>query len=136
VLTSDRFRDDNYQVDAQLVRVRQYTCHWSKGSSRTYSQMLSPVSPGSDGAAIHRNKGYRWIGALLYLAHTDEKKHSRNIPTILSTNGGVLVGHAPAEIYPDNYHREMRSEGPRTLPGSDISLELNVPRAMLKEFFD
>jgi FAD/FMN-containing dehydrogenase len=39
-------------------------------------------------------------------------------------------------IYPDNYHREIDQKVHAPYPGSEVIAEINVPRAMLKEFFD
>src|SRR5437899_11022308 len=65
------------------------------------------------------------------------RRHSRNIPTNLSTNGQVYWSDThQLSIYPDNYHREIDQKVHAPYPGSEIITELNVPRAMLKEFFD
>ncbi len=75
---------------------------------------------------------------LLYLAHTDEKKaFEKYSDYYLSTNGQVYWSDThQLSIYPDNYHREIDQKVHAPYPGSEIITELNVPRAMLKEFFD
>ena len=75
---------------------------------------------------------------LLYLAHTDEKKaFERYAEYYISTNGQVYWSDThQLSIYPDNYHREIDEKLHAFYPATEIIAEIDVPRPMLKEFFD
>jgi FAD/FMN-containing dehydrogenase len=75
---------------------------------------------------------------LLYLAHTNEKKaFERYAEYYLSTNGQVYWSDVhQLSIYPDNYHHEIDEKLHAPFPATEIITEINVPRPMLKGFFD
>src|ERR1700676_2648759 len=75
---------------------------------------------------------------LLYLAHIDKKKaFERYAEYYLSTNGQVYWSDThQLSIYPDNYHREIDRKLHVPFPATEIIGEIDVPRPMLKEFFD
>jgi FAD/FMN-containing dehydrogenase len=75
---------------------------------------------------------------LLYLAHTDGKKaFERYADYYLSTNGQVYWSDThQLSIYPDNYHREIDEKLHAPYPATEIITEIDVPRSMLKGFFD
>jgi hypothetical protein len=75
---------------------------------------------------------------LLYLAHVDKKKaFERYAEYYLSTNGQVYWSDThQLSIYPDNYHREIDQKLHAPFPATEIIGEIDVPRAMLKDFFD
>lgn len=75
---------------------------------------------------------------LLYLAHADPKKaFERYSDYYLSTNGQVYWSDThQLSIYPDNYHREIDERLHAPYPASEIIAEIDVPRPLLKEFFD
>jgi len=74
---------------------------------------------------------------LLYLAHTDQKRaFEKYAEYYLSTNGQVYWSDThQLSIYPDNYHREIDAKLHAPYPASEIITEIDVPRAMLAEFF-
>jgi len=75
---------------------------------------------------------------LLYLAHTDRKKAFDTYANYyLSTNGQIYWSDThQLSIYPDNYHREIDQKLHAPYPASEIITEIDVPRSMLKGFFD
>jgi FAD/FMN-containing dehydrogenase len=75
---------------------------------------------------------------LLYLAHTDQKQaFERYADYYLSTNGQVYWSDThQLSIYPENYHREIDAKLHAPYPATEIITEINVPRAMLSDFFD
>jgi FAD/FMN-containing dehydrogenase len=75
---------------------------------------------------------------LLFLAHTDEKQAFQRYATYyLSTNGQVYWSDIhQLSIYPDNYHREIDQRLRAPYPATEMITEIDVPRAMLKGFFD
>jgi FAD/FMN-containing dehydrogenase len=75
---------------------------------------------------------------LLYLAHTDPKKaFEKYAEYYLSTNGQVYWSDThQLSIYPDNYHREIDEKVHAPYPASEIIAEIDVPRPLLKGFFD
>lgn len=75
---------------------------------------------------------------LLYLAHVDKKKaFERYAEYYLSTNGQVYWSDThQLSIYPDDYHREIDQKLHAPFPATEIICEIDVPRPMLKEFFD
>jgi len=75
---------------------------------------------------------------LLYLAHADKRKaFERYAEYYLSTSGQVYWSDThQLSIYPDNYHREIDQELHAPYPASEIITEIDVPRPMLKDFFD
>ena len=75
---------------------------------------------------------------LLFLAHTDEKQaFQRYAAYYLSTNGQVYWSDIhQLSIYPDNYHREIDQRLHAPYPATEMITEIDVPRAMLKGFFD
>jgi FAD/FMN-containing dehydrogenase len=75
---------------------------------------------------------------LLYLAHTDRKKaFDRYSEYYLSTTGQVYWSDKhQLSIYPDNYHREIDQKLRVQFPATELIGEIDVPRAMLKDFFD
>lgn len=75
---------------------------------------------------------------LLYLAHTDTKKaFEQYAEYYLSTHGQVYWSDThQLSIYPDNYHREIDEKLHAPFPASEIIAEIDVPRPMLKGFFD
>jgi FAD/FMN-containing dehydrogenase len=75
---------------------------------------------------------------LLYLAHTDKKKaFERYADYYLSTNGQIYWSDThQLSIYPDNYHREIDEKLHAPFPATEIIGEIDVPRPMLKGFFD
>jgi FAD/FMN-containing dehydrogenase len=75
---------------------------------------------------------------LLYLAHTDPKKaFERYAEYYLSTNGQVYWSDThQLSIYPDNYHREIDEKLHAPYAASEIIAEIDVPRPLLKGFFD
>jgi FAD/FMN-containing dehydrogenase len=75
---------------------------------------------------------------LLFLAHTDTKKAFQSYADYyLSTNGQVYWSDLhQLSVYPDNYHREIDAQLHAPYPASEIITEINVPRSMLKGFFD
>lgn len=75
---------------------------------------------------------------LLFLAHTDEKQaFQRYAAYYLSTNGQVYWSDIhQLSIYPDNYHREIDQRLHAPYPATEMITEIDVPRAMLKAFFD
>jgi FAD/FMN-containing dehydrogenase len=75
---------------------------------------------------------------LLYLAHTDEKKaFERYADYYLSTNGQVYWSDLhQLSVYPNNYHQEIDQKLHAPHPASEIITEINVPRSMLRGFFD
>src|SRR5260370_35992562 len=75
---------------------------------------------------------------LLFLAHTNEKRaFERYADYYLSTNGQVYWSDLhQLSAYPDNYHREIDQMLHAPYPASEIITEINVPRSLLKGFFD
>jgi FAD/FMN-containing dehydrogenase len=75
---------------------------------------------------------------LLYLAHTDGTgAFNRYVDYYLSTNGQVYWSDLhQLSIYPNNYHAEIDQNLHAPHPASEIITEINVPRSMLKGFFD
>jgi len=75
---------------------------------------------------------------LLYLAHADKKKaFEKYSEYYLSTNGQIYWSDThQLSIYPDNYHREIDQKQRVPFPATEVIGEINVPRPMLKEFFD
>jgi FAD/FMN-containing dehydrogenase len=75
---------------------------------------------------------------LLYLAHTDPKKaFDRQSEYYLSTNGQLYWSDThQLSIYPDNYHREIDDKLHAPYPATEIIGEIDVPRPLLKGFFD
>lgn len=75
---------------------------------------------------------------LLYLAHIDPKKaFEKYADYYLSTNGQVYWSDThQLSIYPDNYHREIDAELHAPYPASEVIGEIDVPRPLLKGFFD
>ena len=75
---------------------------------------------------------------LLYLAHTDTKRaFDRYAEYYLSTSGQVYWSDThQLSIYPDNYHREIDEKLHAPFPATEIIAEIDVPREMLKRFFD
>jgi len=75
---------------------------------------------------------------LLYLAHTDPKKaFERYSEYYLSTSGQVYWSDThQLSIYPDNYHREVDKKLHAPYPATEIIGEIDVPRPLLKGFFD
>ncbi len=75
---------------------------------------------------------------LLYLAHTDPKKAFEMYSEYyLSTSGQVYWSDThQLSIYPDNYHREIDEKMHAPYPASEIIAEIDVPRPLLKGFFD
>ena len=74
----------------------------------------------------------------MYLAHTNQKRAFEIYAEYyLSTTGQVYWSDThQLSIYPDNYHREIDQKLHAPYPASEIITEINVPRPMLKEFFD
>jgi FAD/FMN-containing dehydrogenase len=75
---------------------------------------------------------------LLLLAHTDQKKaFEKYADYYLSTNGQLYWSDIhQLSIYPDNYHREIDQKLHAPYPATEIITEIDVPRSMLKGFFD
>jgi len=75
---------------------------------------------------------------LLYLAHIDPKKaFEKYADYYLSTNGQVYWSDThQLSIYPDNYHREIDAKLHAPYPASEVIGEIDVPRPLLKGFFD
>jgi len=75
---------------------------------------------------------------LLYLAHTDKTKaFERYSEYYLSTNGQVYWSDThQLSVYPENYHRQIDQRLHVPFPATEIIGEINVPRPMLKDFFD
>jgi len=75
---------------------------------------------------------------LLYLAHADKKKaFERYADYYLSTNGQVYWSDThQLSIYPDGYHREIDEKLHASVPASEVIGEIDVPRPMLRGFFD
>src|SRR5713226_3755955 len=75
---------------------------------------------------------------LLFLAHTNEKRaFERYADYYLSTNGQVYWSDThQLSIYPDNYHREIDQRLHSPYPATEMITEINVPRSLLKGFFD
>lgn len=75
---------------------------------------------------------------LLYLAHTDKKKaFDRYAEYYLSTNEQVYWSDThQLSIYPDNYHREIDEKLHAQVAATEIIAEIDVPRALHKEFCD
>jgi len=75
---------------------------------------------------------------LLYLAHTDPKKaFERYSEYYLSTNGQLYWSDThQLGIYPDNYHRTIDASMHAPYAATEVITEINVPRPMLKGFFD
>src|SRR6266446_5240007 len=75
---------------------------------------------------------------LLFLAHTDGTKAFESYADYyLSTNGQVYWSDLhQLSVYPSNYHREIDQKLHAPHPASEIITEINVPRSMLKSFFD
>jgi hypothetical protein len=75
---------------------------------------------------------------LLYLAHIDPKKaFEKYADYYLSTNGQVYWSDThQLSIYPDNYHREIDAKLHAPYPASEAIGEIDVPRPLLKGFFD
>jgi hypothetical protein len=75
---------------------------------------------------------------LLYLAHADPKKaFEKYSEYYLSTNGQLYWSDThQLSIYPDNYHREIDEKTHAPYAASEIIAEIDVPRALLKGFFD
>jgi FAD/FMN-containing dehydrogenase len=75
---------------------------------------------------------------LLYLAHADKQKaFDRYSEYYVSTNGQVYWSDThQLSIYPDNYHREIDQKRRVQFPATELIGEIDVPRAMLKDFFD
>lgn len=76
--------------------------------------------------------------SLLLLAHTDQKQaFEKYADYYLSTNGQVYWSDThQLSIYPENYHREIDARLHAPYPATEIITEINVPRAMLRDFFD
>jgi FAD/FMN-containing dehydrogenase len=74
---------------------------------------------------------------LLYLAHTDKKRaFDAYAEYYLSTNGQIYWSDLhQLSIYPENYHREIDVKLHAPFPASEIITEINVPRAVLSQFF-
>jgi len=94
--------------------------------------MATPISP-----AQKELSDENWR-QLLYLAHADQKKAFEQYARYyLSTNGQVYWSDTQhLSIYPENYHREIDAKLHAPYPATEIITEINVPRAMLSEFFD
>jgi FAD/FMN-containing dehydrogenase len=94
--------------------------------------METPISP-----AQKQLSDESWR-QLLYLAHTNQKRAFEIYADYyLSTNGQVYWSDThQLSIYPDNYHHELDQKMNAPYPASEIITEINVPRSMLKEFFD
>jgi len=75
---------------------------------------------------------------LLYLAHIDKKKaFERYADYYLSTNGQVYWSDThQLSIYPDGYHREIDEKLHAPVAATEIIGEIDVPRPMLRGFFD
>jgi FAD/FMN-containing dehydrogenase len=75
---------------------------------------------------------------LIYLAHTNGgRAFEKYAEYYLSTNGQVYWSDEhQLGFYPDNYHREIDRKQRAAYPASEIITEINVPRPLLKEFFD
>ena len=75
---------------------------------------------------------------LLYLAHTEgTKAFEKYADYYLSTNGQVYWSDLhQLSVYPDNYHHEIDHRLRTPYPATEIITEINVPRSMLKGFFD
>lgn len=75
---------------------------------------------------------------LLYLAHTDGKRaFEKYADYYLSTSGQIYWSDIhQLSIYPDNYHREIDEKLHAPYPATEIITEIDVPRSMLKGFFD
>lgn len=75
---------------------------------------------------------------LLFLAHTEGKTAFEKYSTYyLSTNGQIYWSDThQLSIYPDNYHREIDRRLHAPYPATEIITEIDVPRALLKGFFD
>jgi len=75
---------------------------------------------------------------LLYLAHIDPKKaFEKYADYYLSTNGQMYWSDTlQLSIYPDNYHREIDAKLHAPYPASEVIGEIDVPRPLLKGFFD
>ncbi len=75
---------------------------------------------------------------LLLLAHSDPGQAFRKYSEYyLSTNGQVYWSDLhQLSIYPDNYHREIDASSHAPFPATEMITEIDVPRALLKEFLD
>jgi FAD/FMN-containing dehydrogenase len=75
---------------------------------------------------------------LLFLAHTNEEQaFDRYAAYYLSTNGQVYWSDThQLSIYPDNYHREIDQRLHSPYPATEMITEIDVPRPLLKGFFD
>ncbi len=75
---------------------------------------------------------------LLYLAHTDGKQAFKRYADYYLSNNGQLYWSDlhQLSVYPDNYHREIDQRLHAPYPASEIITEINVPRSLLKGFFD
>lgn len=96
-----------------------------------------PVPPETPIRAEKQLSDENWR-QLLFLAHTDAKKAFQNYADYyLSTNGQVYWSDLhQLSIYPDNYHREIDAKLHAPYPATEIITEIDVPRPMLKGFFD
>src|SRR5712664_3305171 len=75
---------------------------------------------------------------LLYLTHTDgTRAFERYADYYLSTNGQVYWSDLhQLSVYPNHYHQEIDQKLHAAHAASEIITEINVPRSMLKSFFD
>ena len=97
-----------------------------------------PVSADTPISALQKQLSDENWRQLLYLAHTEgSKAFERYADYYLSTNGQVYWSDLhQLSAYPDNYHQKIDEKLHTAHPASEIITEINVPRSMLKSFFD
>ena len=133
--TFDKRISDGFQFgDFQFAIDRNSEDFLHKGVFSCYRPVLAdtPIS------AVQKQLSDENWRQLLYLAHTDgTKAFERYADYYLSTNGQVYWSDLhQLSVYPNNYHQEIDQKLHTPHPASEIITEINVPRSMLKGFFD
>ncbi len=97
-----------------------------------------PVSVDTPISAVQKQLSDENWRQLLYLAHTDgTRAFERYADYYLSTNGQVYWSDLhQLSVYPNHYHQEIDQKLHAAHAASEIITEINVPRSMLKSFFD
>src|ERR1700730_5788403 len=133
--TFDKRISDGFQFgDFQFAIDRDSEDFLHKGVFSCYR----PVSVETPISAVQKQLSDENWRQLLYLAHTDgAKAFERYADYYLSTNGQVYWSDLhQLSVYPNNYHQEIDQKIHAPHPASEIITEINVPRSMLKDFFD
>src|SRR6267143_571657 len=133
--TFDKRISDGFQFgDFQFAIDRNSEDFLHKGVFSCYR----PASVDTPISAVQKQLSDENWRQLLYLAHTDgTRAFERYADYYLSTNGQVYWSDLhQLSVYPNNYHREIDQKLHAPHPASEIITEINVPRSMLRGFFD